>query len=341
VLAWPGAEGESAHPYTVQLCQALEAGPVRVTDLTLRALFRDRFDIVHVHWPEYALPLGSDVRQWGRAALLLVGLRWSRLRGARVVWTVHNLGPHDAGRDRGRLPRAFWALFTGAVDGVIAATRAGLPAIRDRFPALRRTPYSVVPLGHFRGAYDRSVDRDEARDRLGIRPDAAVLAYVGRIRAYKNVPDLVSKFRKLDSDDLVLLVAGSVEEAGLDEELRVAADGDDRVRLHLDFVPDEVIQVFLSAADAVVLPYSRVFNSGSALLALSFARPVLLPDTPTFRELRAVVGEDWVHLFEGELAPEDLRAVLGVVPERGEPSLAAFDWDLVAERTVDFYRRIA
>jgi hypothetical protein len=73
-----------------------DAGPLRVS----RALVPD-MDVVHVHWLEYLL--GSNdrepqkpARMLARGVRLLAALTALRARGVRVVWTVHNLTPHDA-----------------------------------------------------------------------------------------------------------------------------------------------------------------------------------------------------------------------------------------------------
>ncbi|WP_344342136.1 glycosyltransferase, partial [Streptomyces rhizosphaericus] len=96
-------------------------------------------------------------------------------------------------------------------------------------------------------------------------------------------------------------------------------------------------------ADLVVLPYDEVDNSGSALFALSVGRPILVSDVAPFRELRQLVGDEWVWIYEGALT----AAVLEVSLERARslrdskavPDLAALDWDTLGRATTDFYRR--
>jgi glycosyltransferase involved in cell wall biosynthesis len=41
-------------------------------------------------------------------------------------------------------------------------------------------------------------------------------------------------------------------------------------------IPDDDIQLYMNAADAIVLPYRSGLNSGSMMLAYSFARPVIV-----------------------------------------------------------------
>ena len=49
------------------------------------------------------------------------------------------------------------------------------------------------------------------------------------------------------------------------------------VSAHIKFIPDEEVQVFFNAADVVILPYRAVLTSGSAILAISFGKPVIAP----------------------------------------------------------------
>jgi len=74
-----------------------------------------------------------------------------------------------------------------------------------------------------------------------------------------------------------------------------------------------------------VLNYQRVTNSGAALLALSLDRPVILPETPVFRELRDEVGGDWVFLFQDDPMPA-IDACLDRV-RRDRPRLERRGWD--------------
>jgi beta-1,4-mannosyltransferase len=341
VMAWPAFAGEGTQPYTAMFSRALAAQGAEVEELSVDRLLRERVDVVHVHWPEFALPRTPLRRPALGTLRILCGLWWAKRRGARIVWTVHNLQPHDQSRLQGFNPWMFWRLFPRAVDAFVTLSRAGVPTILERFPALRDKPHAVVPIGHYRGTYDDAVSRAAARERLGIAPSAPVLLFFGLVRPYKNASALIAAFRDLTHPEARLVVAGPVDDPRLEKEIRAAALEDERVRLHLSFVPNDDVQLFLRAADLVVLPFSQVFNSSSALLALSFDRRVLLPDVPTFRELQAIVGEDWVRLFAGALTADELeRALEGAPADDRKPDLDAFEWSTIAARTLDLYRRI-
>jgi len=233
-----------------------------------------------------------------------------------------------------------WRWFVGRVDATIALTVGGQRAVLGRFPALRRRPSFVVPHGHYRGAYPDSMTPAEARRDLALPPDARVVLFFGSVRPYKNVTELIAAFHGVADERWRLVVAG--QPAGVDDAaaLRGQAAGDGRIRLDLGFVPAERVQVYLRAADLVVLPYREVLNSGSALLALSFDRPVLVPERGAMAELAATAGEAWVRTYRDTLDAETLRAAMawaGACPPVAARVRDALCWDAIARQTIHAY----
>src|SRR3546814_7821815 len=81
----------------------------------------------------------------------------------------------------------------------------------------------------------------------------------------------------------------------------------------------------------------------SVALALSFARPVAVPDIPVFREVRDIVGSDWLYLFRGELDAAGLERIIAwarTTPRAAEPDLGELDWERIAERPMDFFHAV-
>ncbi len=99
---------------------------------------------------------------------------------------------------------------------------------------------------------------------------------------------------------------------------------------------------WLRAADVVVLPYRAIQNSGSAVLALSADRPVVVPALGAMRELQASVGADWVRCYPGDFDGDELVASVEWAgndrPERAP--LDRLDWHGIAADTVAFYRLV-
>ncbi|NAZ88623.1 glycosyltransferase family 4 protein, partial [Kineococcus indalonis] len=334
----PSPDRDTVNPYLSLLVGGLRERGVRVVPLTWRRALRERGPaVVHVHWPE--MPLHDPLlrRALLRSARLAAGLLAARLRGLPVVWTVHNLRAHDGHRPV--LQRLLWAVFPRLVGGWISLSAAGAESAQRAFRPLRRRPHRVLAHGTYAQVVGRP-DRRRSREALGLAPDAAVVAMVGRVKPYKGVEDLVEAVHASPAPDLRLVVGGGCEDDALRERLEAVAERDPRVSLLLQRLPQQRVDEVLAAADLLVLPFRSVLNSGSVLLCLSAGRPVLAPRTAVFEELAAEVGPGWLRLFDGPLTASVLEAALAQGPARGEPDLSRHAWDRVAAEHAGFYEQV-
>lgn len=336
VLAWPAfANGDN--PYHALLYGPMGQLGVTVEEYSPAALARGDWDVFHIHWPEFLIGRRPLWRAAPGIAAFIARLLRARVAGRRVVWTLHNLEPHDR-RPGGR---AIYRTLSRLTDGVIGLSEISLAAARDRYPALRRRPSVIVPHGHFRGVYPRTLTKAAARRSLGLDVDDRVLLFFGSIRPYKQVDRLVEIFSRTPGDRLRLLIAGRPTDE-LRAALEEAAAADPRVRLHLDFVAEDAVERWFLAADLVVLPYDEgVLNSSVALLGLSFDRVVLAPHAGSLPDLQQAAGKEWVRTFD-QLDPIELLdgidAALEV--EGQEAPLDDLDWPALAARTAELYRAL-
>jgi beta-1,4-mannosyltransferase len=332
VLAWPARANRNLNPYNALLYSALEQTGVQILEWTGDLSDLEQVDVLHLHWPESPLnlpdPSGID--------LTLEAIRLARAQNVRVVWTAHNLKAHAGIHPN--LERQFWFEFCGSLDGVIALSESSRLALLEAHPILERVPITVIPHGHYRDVYPNTVSRKEARAKLNLTPEIPMLAFVGQVRAYKGIPELLEAFGQLEGNAR-LLIAGKPVPPEDAPHLETLAARDPRVHLELGFVPDDRLQLLFNAADLVVLPYRQILNSGSALLSLSFNRSVLAPAIGSLPELAQVVGGHWLQLFKGDLEPSHLRNALEVshtLRDQVAP-FEPFNWERIAVDTKRFY----
>ena len=128
----------------------------------------------------------------------------------------------------------------------------------------------------------------------------------------------------------------------------MAAD-DSRIRLRLEYIPDADAASYIRASDMVVLPFREILNSGSAVLALSLDRPVLVPARGAMPELKQFAGAEWVRLYSGKSTSgtlqQHLNAAIEEAANRGrcralESGWAGLDWKDLAQLTLNAYRSV-
>lgn len=348
ILAWPAFKAKGS-PYNALLYSNMQILGASVEELTAWRVLFGRYDIVHLHWPEYCLNGRGPLESLFWSSALFWAMCWVRLRGGKVFWTVHNLESH-----RQQYPaaeRRFWRIFTALLNGYICLTQGGAEQARQRYRSLCNVPGFVIPHGNIREAYPGvGISREEARSQLGIVPSAKVAAFFGYIAPYKGVPELVEKFSALRDNRAVLLVAGKCSLAPRERKrIEEIAAGDRRVLLHLEYVTHAKVAAYFRAADLIVLPFRKILNSGSAVLALSLDRPVLVPARGAMTELQEFAGAEWVSLYSGELTSETLERQLNwavaSAAARGrcralELGWKGLDWKSIAGLTLDAYHRI-
>ncbi|MCU0870309.1 MAG: glycosyltransferase, partial [Burkholderiales bacterium] len=297
VLAWPAFANRKVNPYNALLYAGVQQAGWDVREFSWRRVLLERHDVWHVHWPEDAVNQRDGVRSWLRLCGFVAALLQSRLTGRKVVWTLHNLRPHESRRPT--LQSAFRRVFLRSVDLVLALTESGRTAAIETYPVLARALWRVVPHGHYRDVYPPAPPQVDARRALGLPERSTVFAFVGLMKPYKNVPGLLRAFAALDDADARLLVAGLCPDKALADEIAALAAADARVQLHLGFLDEDAMARTVAAADCVVLPYTEILNSGVALLALSLGRPVVVPRLGALRELADLCGPDWAVAFDG------------------------------------------
>lgn len=337
IVAVPAFINRAVNPYTALLYSAMVRAGATVYEAYPWKLVRAKQAVLHIHWPDYffsAPNLGEAVLK-SLALVLLVSVM--RARKAPVIWTIHNLRGHE--QWHARLETRMWRWFVARIDGYIALTAGGQTAALARFPSLRNRPGFVIPHGHYRDEYPDDVTRVVARRALALPPAARVILFLGTIRPYKDVPTLIDAFRLVPDDGWRLVIAGRPTNVEIERQVRQTAH-DARICLHLDFVPRERVQLYMRATDLVVVPYRDVLNSGSALLALSFDRPVLVAERGAMAELQTMVGREWVQTYRGDLTALALVAAMTwaeTTPRDRHRLFRDLEWDEIARQTVLAY----
>jgi len=348
ILAWPAFKNRGA--YNMLLYRNMEKLGATVEEFSAWRVLSRRYDIVHLHWPEYCVNGRGAFAAMFWSFALFGAICWVRMRGGKVVWTIHNLQSHL--QEHPTIERYFWRVFTALLNAYISLTEVGAERACDHFPSLRRKPGFVIPHGNIRDAYRGVwVSREQARLRLGIAESARVVSFFGCVERYKGITELMETFSALDDARAVLCVAGKCYMAS-EERRRIEniAARDRRIILKLQYIPDDEVASYIRAADVVVLPFREILNSGSAVLALSLDRPILVPGMGSMTELQQFAGPEWVRLYSGELTSETLQQHLDAAIEKAairgrcralESGWGGLAWKDLAQLTLHAYHSLS
>ncbi len=250
--------------------------------------------------------------------------------GCRVILICDNVIPHET-----RLfDEALTRLMLSSADGFIVMTKSVLADLR------RFRPDAPAELVHhpLYTHFGEPMPKEEARRRLGWRPDERVLLFFGYIRRYKGLDLLLRAMPEIHrATGARLVVLGEfyedrapydriVEEVGLGEI----------VTMRGDYAPNEDVAVHFNASDLTVLPYRSATQSGIVQVAYQLERPVLCTRVGGLEEM---IQDGATGLLA---APEDVAGIARAVSRYFEENLegrlveglrlekAKMGWDVMA-----------
>lgn len=230
-------------------------------------------DIVHVQW----IPLVRKV------PFEIWFLRVVKKLGTKLVYTAHNVLPHDTGT-------ALVPVFTQVyreMDAIICHTDEAKRRLIREFSV---EPERVTVIAHGPLLHDaklRSVQASKAQ--LSVPENKVLVVWQGIVRSYKGLDFLLDSWRKVDALRLNahLLIAGTGE-SGLLEAIKEQVrrlNLQESVRLDFRFIPDQELPTYYQASDILVYPYREVTTSGALMTALAYGKPIVATALPAFREV--------------------------------------------------------
>lgn len=296
---------------------------------------RDSEVVFHLHWEDAALRSIKDGREAERAArLFTTELDRFVEAGGRLVWTKHNLRPHDF--VHADLAEEISAVVAAHAEAIIVHSSAAIHAVSEHY-RIDRKRFSLQVHGNYRKHYP-AIARALARERLGIDTDQRCLLLFGRITAYKGGDLLMQALNDLDDPTLHLLVVGKQPFDRLDIPERLQG----QVTVIDRFVEDQEVADVFSAADGVALPYQEILTSGTLFLAMGAERPVIVPRLPTLLD---VANEELAFSYrpgDASSLAEALQAfarasdeALSAMGQRAAIHAISHDWHLAGRQLSD------
>jgi glycosyltransferase involved in cell wall biosynthesis len=284
-----------------------EAVPVKdITEHLAIAAASGSPGVFHLHWTNPILqPAETSIEARTRLDAFTLALASFTDAGGTLIWTIHNVLPHDARFVDLEVELARTILRHASRVHLLSEQTVDQAAARYRIDPANVT---VIELSSYHGVYPNSMSRDRARSMLGISPEDKTLLIAGYIRPYKGIGRFLDVFDELLAADptLRLLVAGKPLDAEGMADLEARCTEHPRVMSRFERIADDELQVWYGAADVAVLPYTNILNSAAFRLAGTFGVPTV---GPRMGALTAYEGRSHVRLFD-PYSVDDLRRVV-------------------------------
>lgn len=297
--------------------------------------------LFHILW-------NNKFEYFDRTLLML----WYRAFGKTIVLTLHNVNIRKRDRTDSMLNRFTLRIQYRLADHLFVHTEKMKQELIEEF-IVETDKITVIPFGINNAVPNTQITGMQARHQLGFSDREKIILFFGNIAPYKGLEYLVTAFHQLMHvhDDYRLVIAGrpkNCEQYWSEIRHEIADDVlQGRVLLRDMFIRDEDTELYMKAADVLVLPYRYIYQSGALFLGYSFGLPVLAADVGTLRD--EIVEGKTGFVFRPE-DPEDLARAMDryftselyadlETRRREIKDYAAVrnSWTIVGQRTIEVY----
>ena len=197
-----------------------------------------------------------------------------------IICLADNIIPHEH-RPGDRLLTNY---FMKRIDGLIAMSQS---VLKDGNSFRKNLPQGFCPHPIFDN-YGEKLPFELAKQKLKLDPNIRYLLFFGFIRDYKGLDLLINAFAdgRLRKFPVKLLVAGEYYSSpepylSLIKEKKL----ENFIEMRTDFIPDDQVNLYFSAADMVVQPYKSATQSGVTQIGYHFNKSMLVTNVGGLSEI--------------------------------------------------------
>ncbi len=254
-------------------------GSIRYYARLMRYAMNVKPKIFHILW-------NNRLEYFDRTLLML----YYKTCGKKIALTAHNVNQARRDSKDSLLNRLTLRIQYHLADHIFVHTQKMKNELLQDF-GVREKAVTVIPFGINNSIPNTDLTSTQAKQRLGIAECERTLLFLGRLRPYKGLEYLLTAFQMLGTSDAnYRLIIASEPKKGSEDYLdgirqKISQElNPGQIILRMQFIPDEEMELYLKAADVLVLPYKEIFQSGVLFLGYSFGLPVVATDVGSFRE---------------------------------------------------------
>lgn len=269
-------------------------------------------------------------------------------KNQKVIYTVHNVVPHEKGIGRGR--SSFKRIYQ-TVHHLIVHSNANRNQLISEFGIIP-DKISIIPVGTETPGKPL-ISQIEARERLKLPLTCQLILFFGTIRKNKGLSLLIKSMSLVASanPDIMLLIAGNIPfRSTFDEYTKLIRNLNlqEKVISHIKWIKDDEVELYFRASDIVVLPYTSFASQSNVLLqAYKYHRPVVVTEVGSLGE---TIDEDETGL-KCKLSAESISSAIITLTanrriyDRFAENMATlvknkYHWDIVAKKTLEVYKKV-
>ncbi|WP_019504100.1 glycosyltransferase family 4 protein [Pleurocapsa sp. PCC 7319] len=335
------------NPYKELLSKHLSQRGVSVREYLWSTLFvtkvlrGGKFDVLHLHTLHPFLLGQNPLTKSLKLLFFISQLIFLRILGVRTVWTVHEWSDKLSG-GKNNVSNKVASIAVSYFSGVIVHCKATKQEI-SKILKIKPEKVFVIPHGNYIHFYENKINTSAAKKTLNLPDNNLVFVLFGNVYRYKGVLEAIEAFKMLDCSQSSLIIAGKVGESGLESEIKKAIDNHTNINLIAERIPDEDVQIYLNAADCILLPYTVYTTSGVAILGMSFGKVCIAPRIGFFQDViddRGGFLYDLPHQTGLTKAMKQALDSREKLKEMGVHNLACMErcnWNYVAKLTLAAY----
>ncbi len=287
VCMLPGETASDDNQFINLLVQNLDP-EFKIVDFNWFFAIFGSYKVLHIHWQERLFKAQNPFKSLIKQLLFQILVFRVKIRHIKVVWTVHNLAPHES---LTRWEEKFELKFQNLVN-----VRVYLQPIEKGTRSLHYIPHGIYNLS------EKSVDDFDKN------PYCTQDVCVGFLRPSKNLERLIQVFP--ENEFISLLIAGEPITEAYGFQIKNLIKSKSNIELRLGRVSQEELYRIYKSADYGIVPYINTYNSGAAIYALSVPIPLLASESESMMVLQQEVGPSWMQLFRNEFDSHDIVAAI-------------------------------
>lgn len=291
----------------------------------IKTAFKFKPDYLHLDWLEsyYIRRSGwMTIVNWPFFILDIVLV--SVFTKTRFVCTLHNIVPHNKSH-RKRGIRAY-KIFLRRCDWVRVFDQSTIKKVIDLY-GLKKEKLVVVPEGSYKDYYSQIKHVETVWNNDS---ESTSFLYLGLIKPYKGIVESIKEFKKLSKLNWEYKIVGKCISNNYENEILQAIGDDVRITFINKYVDDNEVKNYYDQTDIVILPFRKIENSGSVILAMGFGKVVIAPKIGV---LNSRLSNQTNLLYEDsivELEDEIIRLNKSDIERIGKlnsDSLDAYKWE--------------